>query len=352
MQFNNKIYNPSQVIDVADDWGLAKHTADLNTVLAQPYCVAALPALCTEPYDFTFDPDIAKLDLSAFDLVLISDIEMRTISSIREWATTRGIKNYAITTGSRHYHEAQDGVVYRPWWCYNLMRFNQYQPTPTSTKSYMFDVLLGARRPHRDYVMLSLQHNNMLDSNIVTYRDFFRGEVVNDFSVQIAQNFPGTVLQFPYVSSGLDSNWEVREKLDKSISPFVPWKIYQNTYYSVVCETLGQGGCFFMSEKPTKAMLAQRLFVTFSTHSYLKNLQECGFETFGSVIDESYDNETLDVKRWQKAFEQVKILSQQNPQHVLEKIQPVVKHNYNHLFELQKKTRQQQQELLTYAMSK
>ena len=76
-------------------------------------------------------------------------------------------------------------------------------------------------------------------------------------------------------------------------------------------------------------MLAKRLFVMFSGYKFLQNLQQIGFQTFGNVIDESYDQIPDNQQRWSAAFEQVKKLCNMDQQEVFEKISPVVEHNYS-----------------------
>jgi hypothetical protein len=60
---------------------------------------------------------------------------------------------------------------------------------------------------------------------------------------------------------------------------------------------------------------------------YLANLRKLGFKTFGDVIDESYDTETDALVRWQQAWDQVKWLSEQPQEQILERIRPTVEHN-------------------------
>lgn len=334
-----KLYNHNQVFDVAADWGLDPD-ADYDVKIA---CV---PLQCNDPTNFSYRGEI---DFSQFDLVLISDIEMQTVNTVETWTKANGIKNYLATVGGLHDHETlPSNYVYRPWWCYNFMSLNQYQDT-SGDKPYEFDVLLGARRPHRDYMMLAFQHSNMLESSIVNYREFFQGAVVNEISRQVADRFPDTML-FPYNSPNALPEWEVLPELHRGISSIGPWEIYRRTKYSVVCETLGSGGCFFMSEKTTKAMFAERVFVPVAARNFIKNLKMLGFEVFENVIDISYDNEHNDVDRYAGAFEQIKRLASMNYQEVLDKTKQQRSHNKANLQQLRDSTRQQQTVLVKHAV--
>jgi hypothetical protein len=334
-----KLYNHNQAFDVAADW-------NLDPEADYPISIACVPALCTETYDFSYRGD---LDLAKYDLVLVSDIEMRSVESIETWAQHKQLKNYLVAVGSKHWHESlPPNYVYRPWWCYNFMRRNEYNDT-SGVKPYVFDVLLGARRPHRDYVMLAFQHNRMLESSIVNYREFFQGAVFDQTSDKVAEQF-ANIIQFPYNSPNVKSEWEVQPNLDYSISSVAPWEIYRHTRYSIVCETLGTGGTFFMSEKTTKAMFAERMFVAVGAQNYLRGLRDLGFSTFDNIIDTSYDTIADDVDRYAKAFEQIKRLANMDYDFVLEQTQTQRVHNRRNLQTLKLCTENKQAALFKNAV--
>ena len=95
MKTNLKIYNPSWGVDVARDWGLEAVAVDLETALQQPYRVACVPVCFTDPKNFTYTDyikDQVTVDLSQFDLVILSDIEQEKISYTRQWIESSNIK--------------------------------------------------------------------------------------------------------------------------------------------------------------------------------------------------------------------------------------------------------------------
>ena len=75
--------------------------------------------------------------------------------------------------------------------------------------------------------------------------------------------------------------------------------------------------------------MAKRLFIMFAGPNYLESIRSLGYKTFNEIIDESYDLELDDKTRWNMALEQVKLLTTIDQQYVLEKIKPVLEHNYN-----------------------
>jgi hypothetical protein len=338
-----KVYAP--MCSVALDWGIDNQCITNNKTLAldQTYSIAAVPALCTEPYMYCYQTLPVDLELSQFDLVIISDIEFYSVAVITQWIQAQGIKNYVLAVGGIEHNEILDAsrVVYRPWWVYNCLQFNQYQDTQSDHKPLQFEMLLGARRPHRDFAMLSFQQTDLLASSVVTYRSVFQGHTIDACSQQIANLFLPIELNYPYISPNLDPNWEVSDNINYQISPFIPWEIYANTNYSVVCETLGMGNTFFMSEKAAKVLFGKRLFVAFAAQNYLRYLQQLGFKTFNNIIDESYDSEPNYLQRYQLVFKQIQYLNSLDPAWVLSQAESILEHNHRQLSVLQQQTQQQ-----------
>ena len=69
----------------------------------------------------------------------------------------------------------------------------------------------------------------------------------------------------------------------------------------------------------------------FAGQNYLANLKKLGFQTFGDIIDESYDQESDALIRWRLAWEQMQWLSNQPQEQILERIRPIVEHNFAHI---------------------
>jgi hypothetical protein len=62
-------------------------------------------------------------------------------------------------------------------------------------------------------------------------------------------------------------------------------------------------------------------------------LSHLGFETFDSILDETYDTlDIIDVERYAAAFDQVQWLSKQNHPALLQKVKPILDHNHDRLF--------------------
>ena len=339
-RFACPVWNPSTAhIDAVADWGreLLLPTSDPIEALRQPFSVAAVAALCTQPGIWCHDPTITADVLREFDLVLVSDPEYFDPARIVQWCTDLGLKNYRVATSGQWANQSlPDHFIYRPYFVRPFLDRNQSQDHGAKIKPYLFDVLLGARRPHRDYVMLALDQTGLLEQSVVTYRDCFPGAVITEQNTEFQQLFPCVTLKWPYVSDHLDPAWEVADRITNQISMIAPWEIYRRTWYSIVCETLSTGSGFFLSEKTIKAMYSRRVFVVFGPPGSLAWLRSHGFATFDGIIDESYDQEPRDAFRFRKAMAQVMQLAWfERPTDVYDWAQPRLDQNHRRLAEIE-----------------
>lgn len=348
-KFRYPVYNPCyHSVDVAGDWGLdiLDTTTDIDLALAQPFRVAAIRVFYDQPWIHSYDPNL-KIDLAQFDLVLFSDVEYYTQEDIEAWIAQQNVREYVLAVGGINQADnLKQNQLYRPYWIRRFLELNEYTDTSAVIKPYMFDALLGARRPNRDYVMLALSRVGLLDQSIITYRDCFPGQVINDQNAYFQTLFPNS-LQWPYVSPHLKPEWEVGAVVDNTISFNSPLEIYRRTWYSIICETIGTGSTFFLSEKTIKAMYNRRIFVVFGPQGYLRHLREQGFATFNGIIDESYDDEPRDSIRFQMAMHQVMQLAWfENPETIYASMSTALDQNQTRLAELEEKRSRDQRELL------
>jgi hypothetical protein len=64
---------------------------------------------------------------------------------------------------------------------------------------------------------------------------------------------------------------------------------YHKFFVELCLETMTLGGSFFPTEKIARPIIGLKPFVVYAARNYLANLQRLGFETFGDIWDESYD---------------------------------------------------------------
>ncbi len=208
---------------------------------------------------------------------------------------------------------------------------------PHTVKPMMFDALLGKHKPHRAFVRDSIAQSGLTDLFVCKLVGQPNRSLVNDVF-----DCPHFVMEpdiLPLADQPRDSiNCMVLYQNRRvHLSSIIPVSVYNQTAYSIVAETVDEH-TIFPTEKTAKPMIAKRLFVVFSAMGFLAYLRSLGFQTFGSVIDESYDQEPDPIRRWTLAFQQVLYLCDQPQQIVLDQIRSVVEHNHalimgNHLLD-------------------
>ena len=239
---------------------------------------------------------------------------------------------------------------------------NNYQEineVNTPRRKYMFDALLGTVKTARLYFLYRLLDSEFCDQVLVNLQEnphgydwakiqnidpkgyAKHGQIENYSSAGLSSLEVPIVQQFKHDTDGRPPIEKYSVNLvrltDRGLpgngtpmSVIVPWHIYQCSWYSVVFEThdLGQG-IDFLTEKTAKCLFAKRIFLMFNGAGLLSALRDMGFKTFhGKYIDESYDSEPNDARRFSMAWEQTQRLYHTDPVEVYAYYQDVLEHNY------------------------
>ena len=181
-----------------------------------------------------------------------------------------------------------------------------------------FDCLLGANKPHRDQIERLYKSSVYQDQFIYSYFKNRVNQGIWSRNVDRAKTTTHRVRADP-----LDGRFV-------SISYLLPVEIYNETFYSIVSETLCTNHYSQFTEKTAKPIVAGRPFVVFSGQFFLRNLRSLGFQTFSAVIDESYDAVEDENERSAQAWQQVERLCQLDPALVMQQLQSAITHNQQH----------------------
>jgi hypothetical protein len=265
-------------------------------------------------------------------------------------------------------------------WFHWVAYANLYQEISTNThpsRKYMFDALLGTAKPGRIPLLYNLLDSGLVHNTLINfqpnpfddpwpqikvdYADQYTrwGHIENYSSPEIAQLDIPEINLFKqqtqnqsarkrYLANAIDLGAQTQIH---SVC-MVPWNIYAHSWYSIVCETVSSGfSNRFLTEKTAKCLFAKRIFVMHCGGRLLEFLQQYGFKTFhGPYIDESYDQEEDDHKRYRMVWEQIERLSKFDPVEVYNYYQPVLDHNYAVFCELPKKQLLELQQFCTQAI--
>ena len=117
---------------------------------------------------------------------------------------------------------------------------------------------------------------------------------------------------YPIDADGdIDANWVYKdgEKWGGAVGQWSNFSHqYKRIYFNVVTESCYYEDCIYMSEKVFKPISNLVPFIIVSNPFFLAKLREIGFKTFSPWIDESYDEETNNDKRFFMILDEVKRL--------------------------------------------
>jgi len=107
---------------------------------------------------------------------------------------------------------------------------------------------------------------------------------------------------------------------------------YTDAYCNIVLEThydADQSGGAFLTEKTFKPIKHGQPFVIVGCPGSLEALRKLGYRTFDNVIDNSYDLETDNTRRWQKLLTTIKDVQQRDLLAWFELCRDDIEHNQN-----------------------
>lgn len=235
---------------------------------------------------------------------------------------------------------------------HNLQSINFHAEQPTyviENKSKKFLCFNRSLRLHRIALIAKLIQKNLLDTGYIsTYTeetewiDYHRYGMLNVIDPTLRKTITENRDIFPLTIDQYD------KARDNPISLTDNDKFFYNTsYYSLITETL-----FFkdpdidkltsdypyahdsvtFTEKTFKPIAMKHPFILMSTTNSLKGLRLLGYKTFSPYINEDYDSECDDVKRFNMIIEEIERLNSFTDDQWLEwltNVQEIVEHNFN-----------------------
>ena len=133
----------------------------------------------------------------------------------------------------------------------------------------------------------------------------------------------------------LDLNDKSAFGSSRAVGPIKPF--YAETYFSIVTESNFVGeNVFRFTEKTWKPIAMFHPFVLLGPAGLIRELRRLGFQTFHPLIDETYDDETDDVARFELVTREIdRLLSV--PIDTMAKLYadlwPAIEHNHRHLLD-------------------
>ena len=205
---------------------------------------------------------------------------------------------------------------------------------------YDFLFVNGRLRPHRKYLIDAMRDQKLLDRALWTNLND-RVEMAWTSVLQTGNLEPVRLLPPQYEIGRALPNMDtvpegfVKHHLfgntwgDAEINP-AP---YIDTYFSVVTETIFDYPHTFRTEKIWKPMIMCHPFVAAANRGYYRDLHSAGFQTFGHLIDETFDMIDDPKDRADRIVDTVADICYNGAASFLESARSVCKYNYQQLRE-------------------
>jgi hypothetical protein len=205
--------------------------------------------------------------------------------------------------------------------------------TPTQTFMSPNRIVAG-KRDHRVLFLYNvfkqgLEHNHISAPRVCQYENV-------DIS-SIAQKYTNVYQDITDVfdCAALPKLFEGESQQEMSSCWLTNFKEAQDSLVYVPTETVYFGQRLHITEKTFKAIALEMPFVLVAPAHSLEYMRSYGFQTFGDVFDESYDEETDDIVRIEKVtalLKELDSLSLKERQQIHRACLPAVEHNYNHFY--------------------
>ena len=221
-------------------------------------------------------------------------------------------------------------------------------------KPYKFLFLNGRTRTHRKYLMERFKLSGLLDHSLWSWLDLTVGYSKD---IRLIHNGVDLIGQ-PHAVKLLPSHYEYNAYKDrikdlKSDKQFVKYELFNNTwgeiylnpeayidtYFSVVTETVFDYPHSFRTEKIWKPVAMAQPWIAVANKGYYKDLRNLGFQTFGHLIDESFDSIENSQDRIERIALVVEDLCRQDLASFLRECYNTCKYNQQHLTVMRDKVR-------------
>lgn len=214
----------------------------------------------------------------------------------------------------------------------NAHACRQYQRHWTTDRPWKFLFLNGRGRPHRQRLFQLLE--DLLPQALWSNLDSFNGAI---------QLLPENYEYIKYRGNTTLDQGFVKHQLFAGEwgEAYLESAMYQDSYFSLVTETVFDVPLSFRTEKIWKPIAIGHPFVAVANAGYYRDLRRLGFQTFAPLIDESFDQIEDNDQRLNRIAQVVRELCQQDLAKFAQECYTVCKYNQQRLAELRIQVREE-----------
>ena len=207
-----------------------------------------------------------------------------------------------------------------------LKRAEERNPTQTFMSP---NRIVGGKRDHRVLFLNEVFKRNLQDNHISAPR------ICPEEGVDIATIAERYDCADTFANADLPRTFPGEDTQKMASCWLDNFEAAQDSMFYVPTETVYFGKRLHITEKTFKAIAMEMPFILVAPAHSLEYLRSYGFQTFGSEIDESYDEEEDDLVRIQKVgklLEDINSLSTKEKQHLYKYCAKIATHNYQHFY--------------------
>lgn len=199
--------------------------------------------------------------------------------------------NYSIGDENPFIYFPDDELYYR---YLHLFDQSYVKSVNLSPRSYKYTCLMRADKIWRKVFASQLYKLGLTDDAYFSYTNYkYQTDSIEEDSYKnweaVSESLETDIASFdlriPWQCDELDDNEHNNHKL-------INQEFYSNAYWNVVVETHFKQDTCFLTEKTFKPILNLQPFLLVGNHNSLGLLRHLGYQTFGDIIDESYDEIT------------------------------------------------------------
>jgi hypothetical protein len=209
-------------------------------------------------------------------------------------------------------------------------------------KPYKFLFLNGRTRPHRKYIIEKMRDANLLEHALWTnldttpvYQHTYQTDLLSrDCTIRLLPNEYEVEQYQPNTQNQFDHQFVKHELFNNQWGDvYIRAEPYIDTYFSLVTETVCDYPYSLRSEKIYKPLAIGHPFVAVANCGFYRDLRNTGFQTYHTLIDESFDLIDNNQDRLDRIACVVKDLCARDLDEFLVAAQAISKYNQQHMAE-------------------
>lgn len=227
------------------------------------------------------------------------------------------------------------GLLCIEW--YRHCWFNNIKPTDDFDRLYItYNNLMTSKRLYRTNLLIELQKQGLLDRGYASFNTPSIQAItssVSAYSYLLPLSHKTNIVENTQL---LDKKYVLdSESVNGNYSAKIDTHAMQKAFLNLVTETIFYENKVHLTEKTFKPIVSKMPFLLLAGPGNLNYLADYGFQTFGDYWNESYDNISNPVSRFDAVMTILNDLAKL-PTTELKKMhndmRPILEHNFNHFF--------------------